>query len=189
MSQNRFNKKQRKEAPSIRSCPGCKVNFSTRKAFSNHVPKCHAIKLKALDSFPSTNRKVSTLMSGTTNGNGITFREGLQALQQHNVPMNNLDIYQQQCNDRRIQYNALVTKMCPPGTETTGQQTLCDPDADTDTGVLAANSQITQEKDVNYAAEEEDEKEDDGGFMAAEEGIIDLGIGDALEMMMTPTWG
>ena len=161
MSQNQSNKK-RKEAPSSRPCPGCKVNFSTRKAFSNHVPKCHVIKMQALDF--ASHRKVSNLMIGTTNGNGITFREGLQALQlqQHNVPMNNLDIYQQQCNDRRIQYNALVTKMGPPGTETTGKQTLSDPDADADTGTLAANSPITQEKDVDYAEEEEVDDEDAG---------------------------
>jgi len=91
----------------------------------------HFIKMQALDFASHSINNASTAVMSNTNVNGITFRESLQAIQQHNVTMNNLDVYQQQYNDRRIQYDALVTKM---GRQhgTMAQQTLPNMDADTD---------------------------------------------------------
>ena len=96
--------------------------------------------------------------------------------------MNNLDAYQQQYNDRRIQYDALVTKMGGPGTM--AQQTLPNMDADTDdtsTDPAISSFADAQDKDIDYPPSEDDnDKQDDSGSMAAEEEGTNLGI-DAID--------
>lgn len=144
--------------------------------------------MQALDFASHRINNASTAVMSNTNINGITFRESLQAIQQHNVTMNNLDVYQQQYNDRRIQYDALVTNMGGHGTM--AQQTLpntntdADTDADTedDTSTDPAISSFAaaQDKDIDYPSEADNEKEDSGSMMAAEEEGTNLGI-DAID--------
>jgi hypothetical protein len=138
--------------------------------------------MQALDFASHRINNASTAVMSNTNINGITFRESLQAIQQHNVTMNNLDVYQQQYNDRRIQYDALVTKMGGHGTM--AQQTLPNMDADTDdtsTDPAISSFAAAQDKDIDYPPSEDDnDKQDDSGSMAAEEEGTNLGI-DAID--------